>query len=499
MKTDDRTFDVIIIGSGMGGMSAASMLANDGYSVLVLEAAHALGGCSSSYKRKGYIFETGATTLIGFDRHQPMKILEDKLGITLPKTAIHPPMQVQIENKTITRWGNKQQWIAEAIRHFDEPDAQETFWDLAFRVADVVWKVSGKNHFFPPQRVAEWLHLFKNDPRDVWVLPYALQSVRKVALNCGITNPLFYRFLDEQLMISAQAGAGDTPFLFGAPAITYTNSTNYYVPGGLIEMVHTIRDFITERSGVVKTKEPVVSIDKTKTDFSVTTHRKNGKQTSYSGRCVISNLPVWNMGEITHGAIQHYFTQEAKQYQKAWGAYTMGVAFVDKLDPAIPLHHQIHLTQEDHTEGLYSGSIFVSLSHPDDSKRSPGGMRTMNISTHVVPEWWFSLNGRYDELKENVRKKILQIVVRSIPGLHTEDIDVAFASTPVTWSNWVYRRKGRVGGIPQQMDRSLLDWTPNATPFDGLYMVGDTVFPGQGIPGVTLSGINVYYRVRNYI
>jgi phytoene dehydrogenase-like protein len=48
------------------------------------------------------------------------------------------------------------------------------------------------------------------------------------------------------------------------------------------------------------------------------------------------------------------------------------------------------------------------------------------------------------------------------------------------------------------MDRSLLDWTPSETPFEGLYLVGDTVFPGQGIPGVTLSGINVYYRIQNH-
>ncbi len=73
---------------------------------------------------------------------------------------------------------------------------------------------------------------------------------------------------------------------------------------------------------------------------------------------------------------------------------------------------------------------------------------------------------------------------------------MVFSSSPVTWQNWVYRKKGRVGGIPQSMLRSLLDWTPAQTPFNGLFLCGDTVFPGQGIPGVTLSGINVYLRVK---
>ena len=73
---------------------------------------------------------------------------------------------------------------------------------------------------------------------------------------------------------------------------------------------------------------------------------------------------------------------------------------------------------------------------------------------------------------------------------------MAFPATPVTWENWVYRKDGRVGGIPQSMDRSLVDWPLTEPPFAGLYQCGDTSYPGQGIPGVTLGGINVYYRIR---
>ena len=498
MTQNVKIYDAIIIGSGMGGMSSASMLARDGYSVLVLEAAHALGGCSSSYTRKGYTFESGATTLIGFDKHQPMRILEDELGIEIPKVALEPSMQVMLNGKTVTRWQDREKWIEEAAKQFGEGPAQKSFWDLAFDVSDVVWKVSGQNNFFPPAEIMDWFKLLKNDPRDVWVLPYALKSVRDVARSKGISNPEFYTFLDEQLMISAQAGSDETPFLFGAPASTYTNSTNYYVPGGLIEMVHTLRDYITGKGGVVKTKARVVNLEKSGDRFVVTTKSKRGELRSYASKGVISNLPVWNMEEITNGPMADYFRREAKQYEKAWGAFTMGIAFENNIPPDVPLHNQIHLSKEDGTEGLHSGSIFVSLSHPDDDVRSPDGKRTMNVSTHAEPEFWFNLNGRYDEVKERVHDQIIRVIANSIPGFSASDIEIAFSSTPVTWSNWVYRKKGRVGGIPQQMDRSLLDWTPGKTPFSGLYMAGDTVFPGQGIPGVTLGGINVYYRFNKH-
>lgn len=495
MNISETNYDVIIIGSGMGGLSAASLLSSDGLKVLVLEAAHAIGGCSSSFQRKGYVFESGATTLIGFDDGQPLKNLEEKLGIAIPKIPLQPSMRVLLNGKIITRWQDKEKWVDEAILHFGQPADQKKFWDLINSVSEVVWRVSGKNPFFPPVKPADWFQLLKNDPRDVWILPYALKSVKEVAKSCNITNPEFFRFLDEQLMITAQATSGETPFLFGAPALSYTNSANYYVPGGLIKMAETLRDFIEENGGIVKNKMPVINIDKKGGRFAVTTRNKKGKTHTFRSRAVLSNLPIWNMAEITHGKMADYFEKESGKYQKAWGAFTMGIAFRDNLDPGLPLHHQIHLGNEDLSNGLNSGSLFVSLSHPDDPVRSPDEMRTMNISTHANPEWWFSLNGRYEAIKKKVEEQIVQVIVKSLPGFSKSDIDIVFSSTPVTWSNWVYRKKGRVGGIPQQLERSLLDWPPNETPFHGLFLAGDTVFPGQGIPGVTLSGNNVYYRI----
>ena len=53
---------------GMGGLSAASLLSTDGKKVLVLEAGIHPGGCGSSYARKGYVFESGATTLVDLTR-----------------------------------------------------------------------------------------------------------------------------------------------------------------------------------------------------------------------------------------------------------------------------------------------------------------------------------------------------------------------------------------------------------------------------------------------
>jgi len=63
----NEIYDVIIIGTGMGSLTTACLLAKDGLSVLVLERNLLPGGCVSSYYRKGYVFEAGATTLVGLE------------------------------------------------------------------------------------------------------------------------------------------------------------------------------------------------------------------------------------------------------------------------------------------------------------------------------------------------------------------------------------------------------------------------------------------------
>jgi C-3',4' desaturase CrtD len=492
MKKSDSDKKIIIIGAGMGGLTAAALLANDGYPVTVLEASHVAGGCSSSYYRKGYIFESGATTLIGFDRHQPLRKLEEHLGIEIPKIALSPSMTVHMKEGQVIRWQDREKWIEEVIRTFGEGQAQKSFWKKAFTISDIVWKVSGTNPLFPPREISDVAALFRNNPLDARILPDAFRSVKQAAIDFGISNPAFFRFLDEQLIISAQSSSDDTPFIFGAPAITYTNYTNYSVPGGLIEMVNTLTRFIEEKGGEVRVKERVLSLKNEDSRFRLFTSKKK----EYAASTVISNIPVWNMADLTSGRVKEYFRKESSKYEKAWGAFTMGVVTDDVYEEEMTLHHQVVLDDELHLPGLDSGSLFVSLSARGDHARAPEGSRVLNISAHALPDYWFNLNGEYEKTKEAVEKKILDLLKDKLPGFSKAEIRLAFSSTPVSWSNWVYRKKGRVGGIPQSMSRSLIDWTPNQTPFRGLYLCGDTVYPGQGIPGVTLSGFNVYYRIK---
>ena len=125
---------IAIIGSGMAGLSAAALLSRDGAEVHILEQNWMPGGCSSSYWRKGYWFETGATTLVGLDPGMPLYHLLQETGLTLNAVRLQTPMEVRIDEQRIIRHQNIVAWIAEAEHHFGKA-GQRPFWEECYRLS----------------------------------------------------------------------------------------------------------------------------------------------------------------------------------------------------------------------------------------------------------------------------------------------------------------------------------------------------------------------------
>lgn len=72
--------DVVVIGTGCGGLSAAALLASRGRRVLVLDQNDAVGGCASSFERDGYTFDVAASI---FEVLEPLKRTLAMLGTSV--------------------------------------------------------------------------------------------------------------------------------------------------------------------------------------------------------------------------------------------------------------------------------------------------------------------------------------------------------------------------------------------------------------------------------
>ncbi len=76
-----KTLDLALVGSGMGASLLASL--NKEKNLLLFERDENLGGCASTFKRFGNLYNAGATTFVGYEQNHPIKEIFDKAGFIL--------------------------------------------------------------------------------------------------------------------------------------------------------------------------------------------------------------------------------------------------------------------------------------------------------------------------------------------------------------------------------------------------------------------------------
>lgn len=483
-----KPYDVIVIGAGLGGLAAACLLVEQKKNVLLLEAHSSVGGCVSYFARKKFLFDAGATTLSGMGHGQSVQRLLRRLNITLPMRLCEPGMVIHQNGHRMNRHIDAAQWI-ETCEHRFGAFRQKEFWSLVRSVANKGWESSCIVTSVPLQ---SWTDLLKL-PRALKFAPlmaYLFRSVGDVLREMGLyANKEFLRFLSEQLIITTQSSVDDTPFLVGAMGLNYPSDT-WYVDGGMNNLARTLHKYFVDNGGVLLLKKKAVAVT-TNGLHSVTTD--DGR--IFYARNVISNATGWDNGTLLPGQKEHF----EKEYSSlaGWGAFTVYAGVHDSFNDHSSLYHQIILD----TPLPYCGSksIFLSFSHRDDRSRAPEGYRTLTVSTHVPDphHWWKISKTEMEDRRSAITNGILTAINAHLPGFERAEKPVIMSGTPVTFAHFTHRKFGQVGGIPHSMHRPLFLWQGWKTKQKGIFLVGDTVYPGQGAPGVILGALNVVDALKN--
>lgn len=477
--------DVILIGSGMGSLAAATLLARDGLKVKVIEQNWIPGGCTSSYPRKHFIFESGATTIVGLDEGMPLHYLCSETGIRLDALRLDKPMLVHLpDGQTALRHPDLESWIIEAERIFGKA-GQRAFWEYCFGNAQFVWQTSIRQRRFPPKTLGDVLFTLKNSrPSQFRFATLAYRSMADLLRKHNLQDhALFRAFVDEQLMITAQNTAEEVNLLFGCTALSYTLFGNYYVEGGMMNLIQPFIQYIEGKGGQFLYREGVKKVE----GMPDGTYRVITTKGHHSAKWVISGIPLNDTLPLFEGKWKGRLVKKELASAQLRGAVTLGIAFKRHKAPEV-LHQQIILPQA--IAPIGANSIFVSLSHPEDHQRAPGHMTVANVSMHVQnPEKTYV----DDATKQAIEQQVIAELAR-LDILKPENIEYIHTSTPGSWHKWTKRHKGFVGGYPQYMH--IKPWQMVEARLDGkgAYLCGDSAYPGQGIPGAALSGIVAYEK-----
>jgi len=484
---------VLIVGAGVGGLTTAVELAKSGLDVTVLEAHVKPGGCAATFFYKDYRFDAGATLAGGFAPGAPMDFIAQRFNIDWDARPASAAMEVHLaDGAQITRWSDPKHWQEERISHFGE--SAEKFWQWQEKTADKLWQFTAQQPPWPPQNLPDFASLSFKSLQWLWEqnlsdyahLPAdAFQTASKRLL---YKNAKLRQYVDAQLLISAQTTSQQANALYSAAALDLARLGVAHLSGGMGSIAKKLAERLQNYGGKIYYRQQATQVHrKGRQLFEV--HTKRG--ITFWAENIIFNLTPWNIQSLLGKAAPRKLHKLPNQPEDGWGAFMVYVGVPEEIIPKkLPLHQQI-IDREPLGEG---NSIFLSLSPAWDTGRAPQGHRAVTISTHTrLAPWWQLYNQNpkaYRERKEHFKERILALSERILPGLETKAA-LAMPGTPVTFERFTRRAWGWVGGFPQT---SLFKgWGPRLAP--GIWMVGDSIFPGQSVPAVALGGLRVAQSV----
>src|SRR5258705_11982851 len=109
-------YDVAIIGAGIAGMATAARLQARGMSTIVFESHGQPGGCAGFFRRRGFAFDVGATTLVDFEPGGVGGELLERIGMPPVEGEALPGYVAWLPDRRVTLYREPTAWAAERVR-----------------------------------------------------------------------------------------------------------------------------------------------------------------------------------------------------------------------------------------------------------------------------------------------------------------------------------------------------------------------------------------------
>ena len=491
---------VVVIGAGIGGLTAGALLARRGYQVLVLDQALVPGGCASTFKRRGFTFDVGATQVAGLEAGGIHKRIFDELEIDLPAAIPCDPACAVVlpgETEPINVWRDPEKWQAERQRQFP---GSEPFWQLMSTLFEASWKFQARDPVLPPRNLWDlWQLSSAVRPDTLVTLPFTFMTVGAALRAYGLyENKRLRTFLDLQLKLYSQVDVDETALLYAATALGVSQEPQglFHLKGSMQVLSDRLVEALEKYGGKLLMRHTVEHIEVSggKASRVRIRNQKTGEVWTETADEVVANVTVQNLVKLLGEQAPSGYKRRVDKLEPASGAF---VIYLGVDQSAIPAGCPPHLQFLYDYQGPIgeNNSLFVSVSHPGDG-RAPEGKATIIASSFTdAAMWWQGTKEDYEALKEQYIEGAIARLNQYF-YLKPETIIHQEAATPRTFAYYTGRDQGVVGGIGQRIPTFGPFGFANRTPIKSLWLVGDSTHPGEGTAGVSYSALTAVRQIQ---
>ena len=487
--------EVVVVGGGIGGLTAAALLAARGVNVCLLEKESRGGGCAVTFERFGYTFEAGASLYASWQPEEIHARIFAELPVEQPEVRqAAPAYVVRLPDKTDVAVTGSVEEFAETLRAaFPEcADAAVNFYREIAPVGEALRRIVRR---VPDLRTASFSRRMRASLPEARVARRVLAALNHTAAqHLAKTSTRFRRFIDVQLQIFGQRESNECAYLYATVALMLPLWGMYAIRGGASGLADTLTEAIKKSGGSLRFNAPVLRLAYDEAGRALGVDLLSGERVEAT-RAVISNLTVWDTyGKLVGASRTPDNARRRIKDLGGWGAYLLYMGLDEEAAQRLPAEHLLTLTDWQEGQSFNpEGAQFMFGAAPEWDTRAPAGKRAVTVSTFTEAEQWFSYHEDESEHEEQ-DQRTLELWWERMHAIMPElgsGVEMIETASPRTFYSYTRRKLGMVGGIGQSPDVFGLNSLTHRTEIPNLFMVGDTVFPGQGVAGVTQSALIV--------
>lgn len=495
LSSESAEFDAIVIGSGIGGLVTATQLAAKGAKVLVLERYLIPGGSAGYFERQGYRFDVGASMIFGFGDQGTTNLLTRALeAVNIKMETIPDPVQIHYHlpnGLDLKVHRDYEKFLQELIAHFpQEATGIRKFYDEC-------WKVFNCLNAMELLSLEEPRYLtrvfFQHPFACLGLVQYLPQNAGDIARRY-IRDPDLLKFIDMECYCWSVVPADQTPMINAGMVFSDRHYGGINYPkGGVGQIAQKLVEGLEKCGGRIQYKARVTKILQ-ENGRAIGVQLASGEV--YQAKRIVSNATRWDTFEQLIPAEQMPTSERKWQqrYQKSPSFLNLHLGVQAQALPAGTECHHIVLEDWNHLQDP-EGTIFVSIPTLLDPHLAPPDHHIIHTFTPSWIEDWQGLSASdYEAKKEAAATRLITRLEKIFPNLSAH-LDYQEVGTPRTHRRFLGRQDGTYGPIPARKLLGLLGMPFNRTAIPGLYCVGDSTFPGQGLNAVAFSGFACAHRI----